>query len=681
MTKRFSVRLFILLVLLLAAQNGYAQKKGQARIDSLKSELNKYKPACSSPCIADSIKVNLLNAIAWEYKYNIPDSAIVFSNEALKQAKQLQWQKGTAWSYHQLASFYNNKSENYTALKYYLTALSMWEELEKNILPEQRGTILISKSKTVGNLGHVYSALNNYENALDCYFKAIKINEELGNKDGIASGLGNLGNFFMHNKQYSKALSYYLKSMKIDEELQNNNSKKRVGTFLGNTGLAYLYLSDTVKALECFHKSLSINKEVGNKINIARDLGNIAMVYDYQKNYSLALDYYFKSLDMQAEISDKNSMAITLGNIGSSYLDQKKYLEAEKYLKQALQMADTLEVFESVLASNINLSDYYSQVGNYKKALEHYKRGASAKDSLFNAEKTQEITRKEEQHKFDKKESELKVEQDNKDAIAKEELQKQKLLRNSIASGSAIILLSGLFIFFFYKRKRDAEQKQKETLLSLQVSETEMKALRSQMNPHFIFNALQSIQTFLLSNKADDANNYLLKFSKLMRLVLENSQHSEVTLEKDMQALELYMQLESIRLKHPFAYKFHIDESINVDETTIPPLILQPFVENAIWHGLQHKNEPGEINIYISKKGNALQAVVEDNGVGRDMSKKVAQPMLLKKESLGMKLTEERLKLLNETKNVNAQFSITDLFTKENLPAGTKVELSLPLAA
>ena len=166
-----------------------------------------------------------------------------------------------------------------------------------------------------------------------------------------------------------------------------------------------------------------------------------------------------------------------------------------------------------------------------------------------------------------------------------------------------------------------------------------------------------------------------------MRLVLENSQYSEVPLKVDMQALELYMQLETIRLPHPFTYQFQIDESVDVENDNIPPLILQPFVENAIWHGLQYKPEPGHINISIAKKDNVLYATVEDNGVGRSMSNHVAQPMLHKKESLGMKLTEERLKILNELKNIKAQFTIIDLFTDENKPAGTKVELSLPLVS
>jgi LytS/YehU family sensor histidine kinase len=264
---------------------------------------------------------------------------------------------------------------------------------------------------------------------------------------------------------------------------------------------------------------------------------------------------------------------------------------------------------------------------------------------------------------------------------AESETQKQKFIMNSIAGGSGLLVVFAIFGFVFYKRKRDAEQKQKETKLHLNVSEMEMKALRSQMNPHFVFNALQSIQTFLIRNKSEDANHYLLKFSKLMRAVLENSLHSEVPLKDDMQALELYMQLESIRLKYPFTYAIHIAEDIDPETDTLPPLILQPFVENAIWHGLQYKSGPGHITIHISREHNVLKAVVEDNGIGRSIHNRVVPDVLLKKESLGMKLTEERLKVLNEVKKTNARFKIIDLFTSENQPSGTKVELSLPLMA
>ena len=224
----------------------------------------------------------------------------------------------------------------------------------------------------------------------------------------------------------------------------------------------------------------------------------------------------------------------------------------------------------------------------------------------------------------------------------------------------------------------EKEVRLKELSTKQQISELEMKSIRSQMNPHFIFNSLQSIQTFMLQKNTDEANTYLLKFAKLMRIVLENSQYQEVPLNEDLQALELYMQLESLRLNYPFTYQIELDESIDADLIKIPPLILQPFVENAIWHGLQYKTESGHINIFISKTNNGLACKVEDNGVGRDTSKKVSQPMLMKRESLGMKLTEERLNILSELKRVKAFFNITDLFNSENKPIGTRIEVSLP---
>ena len=131
----------------------------------------------------------------------------------------------------------------------------------------------------------------------------------------------------------------------------------------------------------------------------------------------------------------------------------------------------------------------------------------------------------------------------------------------------------------------------------------------------------------------------------------------------------------------PGPYSFEIAESIDEENDCLPPLILQPFVENAIWHGLQYKPEPGHIKISIAKKDNTLFATVEDNGVGRNISKQVTQSILQRKESLGIKLTEERLKVLNEQKNINAEFKIIDQFTNEKLPCGTKVELSLPLSS
>jgi tetratricopeptide (TPR) repeat protein len=479
-------------------------------------------------------------------------------------------------------------------------------------------------------------------------------------------------------KDYENAVKNYLFSLQISTAI---GFKKGAADAYENIGNVYTEQGYSEKSMNNYNAALLIYKEIGYKNGVAACNNGIGYVKYKQGLYSDALKNFTVSLDEYTEIQYKAGIALAYLNLGRTTLRLKNYNAAEKHLNTGLSLSKEMRSREYIRDSFKELSFLDSTQGKWHDAFLNHRMYALYNDSLSDEENIKKTVQAQMQYQFDKKESTTKAEQEKKDAIAKQELEKQKLIRNSITGGAGILGFSGIFSFFFYKRKRDAEQKQKETFLSLQVSETEMKALRSQMNPHFIFNALQSIQTFLLSHKSEEANLYLLKFSKLMRAVLENSQHSEVSLKDDMQALELYMQLESIRLTHPFTYQFHIDESVDTESDSIPPLILQPFVENAIWHGLQYKKEAGHINIFISKKNNALYATVEDNGVGRDMSKQVAQPMLLKKESLGMKLTEERLKVLNEVKKFNAHFTITDLFTKENKPAGTKIELSLPLVA
>lgn len=336
-----------------------------------------------------------------------------------------------------------------------------------------------------------------------------------------------------------------------------------------------------------------------------------------------------------------------------------------KLRKPIFHEPDSLEVAELA-------SDYYILKGDYKKALEYYK--------LFvpkNLSKTYNLQRIENQKMAaynQYKYQQQKVQHELEERVRQEKQRRNELKNITIyagTGGAGLLLLMALFSVR-NKRKREVAE------LSEQVSSTEMKALRSQMNPHFIFNALQSIQNFLLNHQSENANEYLLKFSRLMRLVLENSLHSEVPLKDDLDALELYIQLESLRFTHPVKYSITIDESIDPELVTIPPLLLQPFVENAFWHGLQYKSDEGSINIRIEKKDRAILCIVEDNGVGRSYIRELkgAEP---ERKSLGMALTLERIELFNKMHGTHTEFTILDLFNENSKPAGTRIELLVPV--
>lgn len=207
--------------------------------------------------------------------------------------------------------------------------------------------------------------------------------------------------------------------------------------------------------------------------------------------------------------------------------------------------------------------------------------------------------------------------------------------------------------------------------------ETEMLALRAQMNPHFMFNSLNSINNFILKNDTDKASEYLTRFSQLMRMILDNSRQEWVLLENELKALQLYIELESVRLKNVFAYQLIVDDKINIASLQVPPMIIQPYIENAIWHGLLHRQEPGGLlEVTVSNSGNMLQIKIEDNGIGRKESAQMKSKYQSHKKSHGMQITAERIDIINKIYPVQVKAEISDI-TKGNCVTGTCVLLTI----
>lgn len=237
-----------------------------------------------------------------------------------------------------------------------------------------------------------------------------------------------------------------------------------------------------------------------------------------------------------------------------------------------------------------------------------------------------------------------------------------------------LIFILILFIVIIIQRYL-SKRKQKEISYLQKIKEIEMQMLRSQMNPHFMFNTLNSINSYIIQNKTDDASAYLTTFSKLMRSILQNSKEQMITLENELNTLRLYIELESARLEHSFSYSINVGESISETDILVPPLIIQPFVENAIWHGLRNKSNFGHLfvaaNINSKKE---LKIIVQDNGVGREKSANLKNNLLSHK-SFGIDITLERLKLLDENNNIE----IDDLYDSNDISSGTKVTITLKI--
>ncbi len=255
----------------------------------------------------------------------------------------------------------------------------------------------------------------------------------------------------------------------------------------------------------------------------------------------------------------------------------------------------------------------------------------------------------------------------------------ESFLNVSLLGVIPFFIAFGFILFLFYMKRREANFKAIEAEIQTKMAKVEMKALRAQMNPHFIFNCLNSIYHFMSKKDTEQASKYLIKFSNLIRSILENSLHQEVALKEDLETLELYIQLEQMRLDNKFSYKINIQADIDTNTIFVPPLIMQPFVENSIWHGLSNKAEGGLIKIEISKDEHMLTYVLEDNGSNVVKSSDLPEIEQLKKSSIGISATKERLELVNQKNNGHANFIMTDLKDAANNYCGKRIELKLPI--
>lgn len=233
------------------------------------------------------------------------------------------------------------------------------------------------------------------------------------------------------------------------------------------------------------------------------------------------------------------------------------------------------------------------------------------------------------------------------------------------------------------KAKAEAEKARAEAILmdtQQKMADVEMQALRAQMNPHFIFNCLNSINRYIVKSDQATASLYLTRFAKLIRLILDNSNSKSVTLANEMEALRLYIEMESIRFEKKFDYVISVDDTVQPETVYVPPLIIQPYVENAIWHGLLHKETEGHLSIHVRRKSaQLLECVIEDNGIGRVKARELKSKSVSSKKSLGMKLTEDRLSLLNKQSQLESSVVVEDLVDSNGETAGTRVTVKISI--
>jgi len=245
--------------------------------------------------------------------------------------------------------------------------------------------------------------------------------------------------------------------------------------------------------------------------------------------------------------------------------------------------------------------------------------------------------------------------------------------------GVIVFIILVILVIFRIRLNQLQKEQEKESKTQIEIAKNELKALRAQMNPHFLFNSLNSIQHYILNNKGEEAAFYLNRFAKLMRMILNNSEKSSITLNEEIEALKIYIDLERMRFSNLFEFEIIVDKTLDGDYEQIPAMLLQPYVENAILHGLMPKNSAGFLKINFFVKDNFIHVSIEDNGIGRKKSQELKNKSRKNHASMGMKITTDRLRLLSDVQQTSYAVNFTDLYDEKQNAAGTRVEISWPL--
>ncbi|MBC7864796.1 MAG: tetratricopeptide repeat protein [Bacteroidia bacterium] len=419
----------------------------------------------------DTSRIKALMELGNYFQSSEPDSSIYFHTQARLLAEKISDKtnpnakddlriaealRRTGWDHYVLG---NNKK----ALSLYDEAL---EKLEKHLQNETGQTsvqktyttkIRTVKAAILGSVGSVYYSEGNYANALQYYFKGLKVKEELGTKNGTAWFLSSIGNVYANLQDYSKATDYYFKALKMDEDLGDSPA---IVADLAHIGSVYGQQNEYSLALNYYFKALKIAEESGNKNHLATLFGNIGTIYDLQKNYPGALDYYLKSLKMEQELGYKQKIAGSLGNLGSLYTKTGKFAEAEKELKNALTLSTEINALNLISTHQLSLSQLYDTTQRPGLAFIYYKKYIASRDSINSEQNQKKLVRAEMNYEFDKKEAITKAENDKQVALAEEESKNQKIIIWFAVFGFGLVVV----VLFVVTRSLRVTRKQKRII-------------------------------------------------------------------------------------------------------------------------------------------------------------------------------------------------------------------------
>lgn len=654
MPKTIKLTAFLLLVFIFS--NSYSQDK---RIDSLKLALN-------NPKIHDTTKLRTI-ALFRDQNYTGADKnyfylfrligSIASKNYTNKKNNNPEEQKKyTMWLgsyYAALGAEYFNKPDHENGLPYFDKSIAYHKEAAGY---KDMYFAMISKSALL-------IEIKEYEKAIPYIFKAIKYfedNKKTIEAENLAYAYTALGYVYAKQGKHKEAIATYKKVLVCyDEYDRDNYTDYQKAQTHSRMASSYMELKNYTQAIFHSEKALELAKPMNDKYLKVVDLCRIGLVEMEQSKFDEAEKIFNEALALQAPNgTEANETAFISAYLSMAklYFRKQDVSKATQYAEKALAISKKANDMQNVSVSSALLYKISLADKNYKRALEMYQLEQKVGDSTRMEASKNALAQQLLKYNFEKKELKLKLDSEKKTAVKNNWL--------IALSGAILVLLLG--VYFYYRNN-----KQKQAIAGLEKNQIKQKLLITQMNPHFIFNSIDNIQGLIHDKKDKDAVNYLTKFSKLTRQILENSNENYISLSEEIEMTENYLAIQQLLYTNKFKFKIEVDSEINAENIMLPPMLTQPFIENAIKHGLSNKDENGMISIRFYQKEEKLFFEVSDNGKGFDASKKTSSH-----KSLAMTITKERL--VNYTKNQDFTVQTDNITDKDENVVGAKVVFEIP---
>ena len=550
----------------------------------------------------------------------------------------------------------------YYVLGFTLLAQSRFEEsihytqLARDYAQRDRDTVNIIRNLSL--IGCTYRESGDYEAAFGYLRRSLQMAEETHHPDQEENQYFELAALFIQIEDYPSAKKYFHAGFQVGQPQVFDEWRtmvyaellSRQGLF--DSALYYYNRFDSATLTPALLRTYLASK------------GEYHLLQDRPRE---ALPYFEKSLIYQRQLNDRNQIMRVLKDLSLTYERSGRDKEAARYARESLAIAEQFKARQYIRDICQILYTLYDKAKKTDSAYAYYRRWHTMKDSVNNDHF---------KGRFASAAFEQKIA-----LLSKEKQLNEVCLRETLATKKLLIvgIIATILIGFIFSRYVLLKRKNETHLRKRAEKELEIAALRSQMNPHFIFNCLNAINRFILGHETEAASDYLTKFSRLMRMIMNHSRHSVILLTEELEVLQLYLDMERLRFKDAFDYNIVLDEELDAGDIYIPPLLLQPFVENAIWHGLMHKMERGILTVSLSAAGDVLTCIIQDNGVGRQKAGMLKSKSAQKHKSMGLQITAERLRLMTGAGTPDHSFNIEDLYNEAGHPAGTRVVLKIKI--